>query len=91
MGTFVTPSIITYIIGSCYFTMRWLLFSQKKLEKSPENSFLSLIILLLTTTLWPISIPLAFWKILKNRRFEMCNIEPIILTACVFSISFYLT
>jgi len=91
MDTLVTPTIITYIIGSCYFTMRWLLFSRNKIEASPENTFLSLIILLFTTTFWPVSIPLSFWKIFKTSRFEMCNIEPIILTVCVFCISFYLT
>ncbi len=91
MDLFITPTIVTYIIGCCYFTLRWLLFSRQKSDPSPENTFLSLVILLITTVFWPVSIPIGFWNIFKNRRFEMCHIEPIILTGCVFSISFYLT
>ena len=79
-----------YILISCYFLIKWLRFHSRIPKSSLEDGFLSFVVLVVTTILWPLAIPLFVWKLLKpklslpERRLEQqSEVEPNGSTATV--------
>jgi len=67
MNNVQLTAIIIYVLITCYFGINWLRFSRRKLYSSPEETFLALIIFLITTLLWPFAIPVYCWQIIKTK------------------------
>lgn len=82
---------IPYLIMTCYFLTNWFVFSLHHPTSAPEDKFLSFVMFLVTTILWPLMILISCLEMLKNQKIEMSKLIPIILTIFTFSISYYLT
>jgi len=57
MTTIQFTFLAAYLLPSSMFLTNWLKFFKKKHNLSPEESFLSFILLLIATILWPLTIP----------------------------------
>lgn len=58
MNLIIATAIIVYFIISLYFVRNWLKFFKSSSTPTPENSFLSLLILITITVSWPFVLPL---------------------------------
>lgn len=58
MNLIIAASVIIYLLISLYFANNWLKFFKSSSTPTPENSFLSLIILIIITISWPLVLPL---------------------------------
>jgi hypothetical protein len=54
----IAISISIYLAISLYFGKNWLKFFKTSSTKTPENYFLSLVILVIITISWPLVLPL---------------------------------
>lgn len=59
--------VVAYLLITLYFFNNWLKFFNRSLLLSVEDRFLSVVVLILVTILWPFVIPVFFLKLLKNR------------------------
>jgi hypothetical protein len=59
---------IAYLLMFLYFGSRWLIFARRNFNSTPEEIFLSSIILLLVTILSPLTIPFSCYQIIKKRK-----------------------
>lgn len=59
--------LATYLLPSSIFLTNWLKFFKQKNNLSPEESFLSFILLLIATILWPLTIPHYCLKFLQTK------------------------
>lgn len=59
--------LATYLIVSCYFSINWLRFCKRSPQSSVEDGFLSFVVLVVTTTLWPLVIPIFVSELLKPK------------------------
>ena len=80
--------LISYTLIACYLFYNWLRFSLRHPTSTPEEKFLSFVMLLITTVFWPVIIPVSCWKIIKNRQLEPSTVIPIILAIFAVSISY---
>jgi uncharacterized protein with PQ loop repeat len=72
-------SLVAYLLITFYFLLNWLkLFNQKNIS-SPEDIFLSLVILMITIISWPFLVPISAIQALKARKLQLSNAIPIIL------------
>ncbi len=83
--------VIIYVIMTGYFFTNWLTFSLQNPISSPEDKFLSFIMFLITTILWPLVIVISCVEILKKGKLEFTTFVPILLAIFAFSISYYLS
>jgi hypothetical protein len=83
--------VISYLFMTCYFFFNWLKFSLRNPTASPEDKFLSFVMFLITTVLWPLVIPISFIDNLKNKKFELSTIVPALLLFFALSLSLYLS
>lgn len=83
--------LISYLLTSCYFLINWLKFSSNHPISTPEDKFLSLVILVITTIFWPITIIMSLWKIFNKRKLELSTMIPVIFAMFAFTLSYYLT
>lgn len=74
--------IIVYLLITCYFFINWLIFSKQINSSSVEDGFLSFVILVISTLLWPVAIPISAIEILKTRKVESSDV--ITLTLAMF-------
>lgn len=70
MNLIIASSIILYLLISLYFAKNWLKFFQSSSTPTPENYFLSLIILVIITFSWPLVVPLYLIISLTNFIFK---------------------
>lgn len=84
------PLIITYALMTVYFLINWLIFLGKNPTSTPEEKFLSWIMLLITTVLWPVGIMTTFGEFCQKKRVEFKQIIPLFLGIIIFSVSYYL-
>lgn len=82
--------IISYLLMTSYFFINWLRFCLRHPNSSPEDKFLSFVMLLITTVLWPIIVPLSFVEILKTRKVEFSAVIPVLVVISAFSLAFYI-
>jgi cation transport ATPase len=91
MSKLQVASIITYSLVTFYFGISWLMFSRRTVDSaSPVETFLSFIIFIITTFLWPFAILISFLQILKTQKFELNTLITLVISLCIFGISFYL-
>ncbi|MBD2136919.1 hypothetical protein H6F32_04790 [Anabaena sp. FACHB-1237] len=90
MNEIQLPLIITYILMTVYFLINWLIFLGKNPTSTPEEKFLSLIMLIITTVLWPLGIVTVCGEIFQKRQVQFQQIIPLFLGIIIFSVSCYL-
>ncbi|MDH6098473.1 hypothetical protein NWP21_06370 [Anabaenopsis sp. FSS-46] len=83
--------LLSYFLMSCYFFTNWLKFSLRHPTSTPEEKFLSFVMFLVTTILWPVVIIMNLWQIFTKRKLELINVIPVIFAMFAFSLSYYLT
>lgn len=83
--------LLSYFLMSCYFFTNWLKFSLRHPTSTPEEKFLSFVMFLVTTILWPVVIIMNLWQIFNKRKMELSNVIPVIFAMFAFSLSYYLT
>jgi hypothetical protein len=81
--------VVSYLLITCYFFVNWLIFSIRHPNSSPEGKFLTLVILVITTGLWFLIIPMSCLKILKTRKLEVSIVIPVIVALFAFSMYLY--
>ncbi|WP_238178539.1 hypothetical protein [Calothrix sp. 336/3] len=82
--------VVSYVLMTGYFLINWLRFSLRSVSSSPENTFLSLTMVVMTL-LWPLAIPASMVKVLRTKKFEFGAVMPLILAVSAFSVAFYMT
>jgi hypothetical protein len=82
--------VISYALITGYFFVNWIKFSLRHPSNSPEDKFLSFVMFIISTILWPLVIPMSLIEILKTRKIEFRVILPVLLAIFAFSLSFYL-
>jgi len=60
--------VFAYLLITCYFATNWLKFFKRQPILSPEDKFLSLVILFIAITLWPFVVPISWLELLKARK-----------------------
>lgn len=83
--------VISYLLMTCYFFSTWLRFTLSHPLSSPEDTFLSFVMFLITTIFCPLIIPISFLEIFQQRKLEFNTVIPVLLTIFAFSISYYLS
>ncbi len=53
---------------------------------SPEETFLSLIVLLVLTVFWPLTIPISSIQALKQNKLKLANVMPLIVVLVLVSL-----
>ncbi len=81
---------VSYLLMTCYFFINWLRFSLRHPTSSPEDNFLSFIIFVISTILWPLLIPMSFVRVIKTRKLEFSTIVPAIIAISAFSFVLYM-
>ena len=61
-------AIIFYLIMACCFFTQWLGFFIDDKEMTSTQRYLSLLVLILATILWPLIVPLAYLELLKFHK-----------------------
>jgi hypothetical protein len=80
--------VVSYLLMTGYFFINWLRFSLRHPSSSPEDKFLSFVMFLITTVLWPIIFPMSFIEIMRTRRVEFSTVIPVIVAISAFSLAF---
>jgi len=83
--------VIGYVLMVGYFFTNWLTFSLRHPTSSPEDKFLSLIMFIITTILWPVVIVISCLEVFKKGKLEFTTVVPVLLAIFAFSISYYLS
>lgn len=86
METLQITLIIAYLIVSSYFFMNWVKFFKQNRSLSVEDSFLSFVLLVIVTVLWPFVVPISFLKTLRTRKLEFSRMLPVVLAVVVVSL-----
>lgn len=60
--------ILFYLIMACCFFIQWLGFFIDDKEMNSTQRFLSMVILIMATVLWPFIVPLAYLELLKFHK-----------------------
>jgi hypothetical protein len=82
--------IISYLLMTAYFFLNWLRFSLRHSHSSPEDRFLSFLMFIITTALWPFVTPLSCLKMIKTKKLEFSTAIPVLIMASAFSLAFYM-
>jgi hypothetical protein len=90
MSNFQLALVLSYLLMTCYFFTNWLRFSFRHPSSSPEDKFLSFVMFIISTLLWPLIVPISFLEILKTRKLELSTAIPVIVTVFTFSLLLYM-
>ena len=77
--------IAAYLLVSFYFFSNWLKFFNR-ISLSVEDSFLSFVILVIVTMLWPFVIPIFLLQLLTARKPQFSAMLPVVLAIVVVSL-----
>jgi hypothetical protein len=83
--------VISYVLMTGYFFTNWLTFSLRHPTSSPQDKFLSLIMFVIITILWPLVIVNSCLEVIKKGKLEFTTVVPVLLVICAFGISYYLS
>jgi hypothetical protein len=83
--------LITYLLMTGYFFTNWLKFCLRHPSSTPEEKFLSLMMFVITTIFWPVTIIMSLWKLWHQRPVELNTILPVMFAIFALSVSYYLT
>lgn len=82
---------ISYVLMTGYFSTNWLTFLLRHPTSSPEDKFLSFIMFIITTILWPVAIMISCLEILKKGKLEITTVVPVLLAISAVGLSYYLS
>jgi hypothetical protein len=71
----IYSAIAIYFLMACCFFNEWLDFFLADEEMTSEQRFLSSIILVIATIIWPIVVPLAYLELLKFHKKHKTSIS----------------
>ena len=83
--------VVSYLLMTCYFVLNWLRFYLRHPVDSPEDNFLSLVMLAIATICWPLLIPIHCLQTFKTRQFEFSTVVPALVAISAFGFVFYMT
>ena len=69
--------ISAYLLITSYFFINWLKFFNSSSSLSIEDKFLSVVVLVIATILWPFVVPISLLKLIQNREFQLNSIMSI--------------
>ena len=69
--------IIAYLLITFYFFINWLKFFYSSFPWSIEDKFLSVVVLVIATILWPFVVPISLLELVQNREFHLNSIMSI--------------
>lgn len=78
--------VVCYLTGTFYFFINWLRFFKRKKRLSPEDVFLSLVILFISTILWPFVVPISLMELFKAPKLQLSSMMPVALAIVVVSL-----
>ncbi|MGH8000453.1 MAG: hypothetical protein ACREPR_13735 [Brasilonema sp.] len=82
--------IINYLLMTGYFFINWLRFFIRHPSSSPDDKFLSFVMFVITTVLWPITVPMSFIKILRTQKVEFNTVIPVLIAVFTLSLALYI-
>ena len=91
MNQIQSTLVISYVLMTGYFLTNWLTFSLRNPTSSPADKFLSFVMVIITTILWPVVIIISCLEILKKGKLEFTTVAPVLFAIFAFSISYYLS
>lgn len=86
MNRLLVTLAITYLLSSCYLLIDGFKLFKKGNSLSPEEIFLSLIVLLIVTIFGPLLIPMYSIQALKDKKLELGNVMPLALVIFLVSL-----
>ena len=78
--------IVAYLVMTSYFFMNWLKFFKRSPKLSPEEMYLSMVILLIATILWPIVVPISSVELLKAGKLQLNSMTSVVFAMFVLSL-----
>lgn len=78
--------VIAYLLITFYFFTNWLKFFKRTPKLSPEDMFLSLVILVVSTILWPFVVLISSLEVLKARNLQLSSMMTVVLAMFVVSL-----
>lgn len=78
--------VIVYVLITSYFFTNWLKFFRRSPKLSIEERFLSHIILVIATILWPFVVPISFVEFLKAGKLQLGSVMPVVLAMFLVSL-----
>ncbi|MFQ4141472.1 hypothetical protein [Chlorogloeopsis sp. ULAP02] len=78
--------VVSYLVTTGYFSLTYLRFSLRHPTCSPEESFLSLVMFVLTTILWPLLIPISLVQTFKLKEFKFSTVVPVLVAISAFGL-----
>ncbi|MBD2663562.1 hypothetical protein B6N60_01572 [Richelia sinica FACHB-800] len=91
MNQILFAVVISYLLMTSYFLFNWLRFAFRHPTSTPEEKFLSFVMLMISTVLWPLMLPICCVKIFTQKNIEFSTIIPVLLAMFAFSLSYYLS
>ena len=86
MKILITALVVAYLlITSCFF-INWLKFFKRNRRLSPDEMFLSLVVLVISTILWPLVVPISSLEHLKAQKLQLSSMMNIVLAMFVVSL-----
>lgn len=85
MKLLIAALVVAYLLITCYFFTNWLKFFKRNHRLSPEEMFLSLVVLLISTILWPLVVPISSLEHLRVRKLQLSSMMNIVLAMFVVS------
>lgn len=84
-----TALIIAYLLVTSYFFINWLKFFNRTPSSSVEDRFLSVVVLIIATILWPFIIPISYLELFKAGQSQF-KVMPVVLAIFLISLLLYL-
>nr|WP_238361013.1 hypothetical protein [Iningainema tapete] len=85
------PLTLSYLAITCYFFSNWLRFCLSHPSSSPEDKFLSFVMFIITTILWPVLVPISCVAIFRTRKLEFSTALPVLVAVCALSLALYMS
>lgn len=79
MDKLLVTIVVAYVFSSCYFLIDCFKLFKKDDPLSPEEIFLSLIVLLIVTIFGFLLIPIYSIQALKDKKLELGNVMPLVV------------
>ena len=76
---------------SLYFLFNWLRFSLRHPSVTAIDRFLSFVMLITTSILWPLIIPMSCMEIIQTRKLKLGTVFTLLFAVLFLGISFYVS
>ncbi|WP_016873040.1 hypothetical protein ACF3DV_29235 [Chlorogloeopsis fritschii PCC 9212] len=82
--------VVSYLVTTGYFFLTYLRFSLRHPASCPAENFLSFVMFVVTTTLWPLLIPISLVQTFKLKEFKFSTVVPVLVAISAFSFVFHM-